>query len=652
MEVIICKYDHVAKVLTPQGSAQPCRLENFIQCWNKQPKCHLLPIDVKSDFDLRIVYHGCKVLYNGNKYSWNQDYYVNDGVKLQPIIPTIHLTMFDVFAGSNQKGKEENVISTLVQRYKKVVDSSIWNYYVPIEINNSEFDYQHFNQALCEIGHNYDEGRYSLSITLEYADLHARLLEQSYLKGGHKGVSPFLFHSEKEMKNKLQNLCLNEESNDKEENKCDTKIVKDEVKKYKWRFLLLDDKSVDQMSGISGQKDKCKVQIIKDNLHRILGFDEEKIWFRVFDFKPVRESNNDCRIIDEESHKIIEDIIVKDSNGNEIKKTVELEKTPFGRVKNGIFDDETKKLKPTDQYSLSNVNDIQIIIDCVKHVDAAQYCLQKYRYDIVLMDYLLDKDKIKGEHKQEYGYQLLDELWKWHKRRDDNTCRYMIGPNNSLIIMFISAFTTAVNERILEMGLGRSEPGLWYIGNGACPTNTPYLFSYLLLQLMRHRILDLSRQREGGVFSVVDLLESIYQDKDIREAAHCRFNQLLFMRDKYRRIENDLEKKDEQHLRENPNDAEYIMNMSSSLLVYSAFNIVHHFSGAFFDHLQHLVYLTAFGTIRQSDEMDMELNNVYKELVEYDDIMSNVSGERTNRGRHVCDAIRNYIVELENNLIK
>lgn len=643
MEEIICTYDHVLKKLTPQGSSPPCRLDNFIQDWNNQPNRQLLPFDVRSDFDLRIVYHSCRELYSGNKYSWNQDYYVNDVLNPPPKIPTIHLTLFDVLDVYGKKEKEENNISSLVQRYKKVVDSSIWNYYVPIEINNSEYDYQYFNQALCEIGHNSDEGRYGLSITLEYADLHARLLEQSYLKGGHKGVSPFIFHSENDMKDELQILYLNKESNKK-------KKVIDEAKQFKWRFLLLDDKSVDQMSGFDGQKvDKCKVQILYDNLCRVLGFDEEKIWFRVFDFKPVRDSNDDGRVIEKKGGKKIECKNTEDGNKKEVAVEPQIQ---YGRVKNGKFDNETHKLTPDEKDCLSIVDDIQIVIDCVKHVDAAQYCLQQYRYDIVLIDYLLARDKIKGEGKPEYGYQLLKELWEWNKPGIDKTCQYRIGPNNSLTIMFISAFTTAVNERILEMGLGRTEPGLWYIGDSACPTNTPYLFSYLLLQLMRHRILTLSQQSEGLVFSVVDLLESIYQDKNIREAAHGRFNHLLFMRDKYSRFENDLEKKDEQHLREKPNDAEYIMNMPSSLLVYSAFYAVHHFSGAFFDHLQHLVYLTAFGTIRQSDEMNMELNNVYKEIVEYDEIKSNVDGKKIDRGSLVCDAIRNYIVELENNLIK
>ena len=165
----------------------------------------------------------------------------------------------------------------MMLRYKKFIDSSIWNYYVPIMTKESEFDFKDFMNALCKIGHNYDEGRYNLNISLEYADLNARLLIQSRLKGNHKAVSPFLFHSENEMKEKLQNLVLYGKYSDQ-------KKVINEIKKYKWRFLLVDDKCIKCMSKVSlnddNSKDVNKLQVISNNLSRILGFNEEQIWVR------------------------------------------------------------------------------------------------------------------------------------------------------------------------------------------------------------------------------------------------------------------------------------------------------------------------------------------------------------------------------------
>ena len=91
--------------------------------------------------------------------------------------------------------------------------------------------------------------------------------------------------------------------------------------------------------------------------------------------------------------------------------------------------------------------------------------------------------------------------------------------------------------------------------------------------------------------------------------------------------------------------------MKSSLLVYSAFKVVHHFSEAFFDHLQHLVYLTAFGTIRQWQDMWEEYVFVYKELYDYDNYAVDNEGKKQDRGKKICNAIKEYIINLKENSI-
>ena len=123
------------------------------------------------------------------------------------------------------------------------------------------------------------------------------------------------------------------------------------------------------------------------------------------------------------------------------------------------------------------------------------------------------------------------------------------------------------------------------------------------------------------------------------------------MREKYKRLEKDLEKNDEKELKESPNNAKKVMDMKSSLLVWSAFKVVHHFSGAFFDHLQHLVYLTAFGTVRQWQEMWEEYVFVHKELCEYDRIVveKDNQGKVIKRGSRISDAIHSYIIKLKEN---
>lgn len=93
--------------------------------------------------------------------------------------------------------------------------------------------------------------------------------------------------------------------------------------------------------------------------------------------------------------------------------------------------------------------------------------------------------------------------------------------------------------------------------------------------------------------------------------------------------------------------------MKSSLLIYSAFKVVHHFSEAFFDHLQHLVYLTAFGTIRQWQDMWEEYVFVYKELYDYDNYVVEYDEDKSiiKRGKMICNAIKEYIINLKENSI-
>lgn len=565
--------------------------------------------------EFMVIYHGAHDYYDmGDWFGGQDELEYKKGRKIYPIV---HLTIYNIFkheiAGLTQAPK----------RYNKIIDSSIWNYYIPLDITikdadgnelrdidgNNQWEYSNnyklFADALNDIARNKKEGLYDLSVAHEFADLNARLVKQSHLNGdGHKGISPFLFHSENEMRERIDEY--NEKANK-------YTITLDKIKKYRWRFLLLDDKSIKSMSSVNdcngtSIKDINKLQIIAHNLHRILGFDEERIWFRTFMFG-------------------------FDNTNNKIVK----EPSCFGRVKNGAF-------KPVKELPAKK-EDIQIVIDCVEGVSEAEACLRQYRYEIVLLDYLLNN---------EYGYQLLTHLQKWHeakeKRKKDGVGNdrddfYKPGPNKRFYFMFISAFHTAVQERMLEQGFGRTERSLWYIGDGACPTNTPYLFSYQLLLLMRHRITDLRKENEGGCLTLVELLKEIYVNRDkaglvdVRERANKHFNHVLYMRSKYHHLEQDFYKEDERK----DLKGDDIMNMRSSLLIQSVFGYVHHFSGAMFEHLQHLVYLTAFGTIRQWTELWEEYVFIHKILTQYDALTGKSDGKVINR------AIRNYIIKLKEN---
>ncbi len=594
-------------------------------------------LDNVTDCEFRLIFHGARELKNADQEFLKASY-----TKTKPY-PIIHLTTFDIF--------EHDIPDLPSKRYISIMDSGIWNYYVPLEVMVKDANgkvkkdqddkplwqydnnYDLFIKVLEDISRNKKNHLYDLAITHEHADLNARLLEQSHLEGSHNILSPFLFHSETEMRKKIDDF--------KNENEHNISI-----NNYRWRFLLLDDKSVEKMSGVNDQQvDISKLQIIANNL-RILGFEEEKIWFRAPDFKEIRIYNHN-KILDDDDIPI---------------KGFEPKFGNFGKVKYSFFSffsqNQPPKFKLTGCGEIpSKTEDVQIVIDCVKHVDAAQWCLQKYKYDIILLDYLLDHDKDKGT--QEYGYQLLEKLQAWHKekkRRKKNEDEsqpvldnlYQPGPNGRFFFMFISAFTTAVHERMLAEGFPTSEPGLWFIGDGACPTNTPYLFAYQLLLFMRHRIADLRKEKEAYCLTLIELLYKIFMEQDIagpddiREYAHEHFSHLLFMRDKYKQLENDLSKEDEGEIKNGKN---ILLDTESSLLVQSAFRYVHHFSGSMFEHLQHMVYLMAFGTIRQWTELWEEYVFIQKTLTQYDEL----TGDEKKPGHEIVNAMRKFIINLKEN---
>lgn len=559
--------------------------DSIISPWNNAPSWNQFLS--KTPLKFHLIYHSKQDYSSIHKGSEKYDYSQHFLKHPTEPVPIIHFTKKNIFDGN------------AAHRWKKIIDSSIWNQYV-YENDNLLAD---IRASVKKIGTYYDEKRYSLGLAHEYCDLHARLVEQSHLieGGAHSSISPFLFHSEKEMEEKIG------EYKDVKKHKNDhLKIIQD----YKWRFLLLDDKSVKQMNTPSKTPiDINKLQIIAWNLQHILGFGEDNIWFRAG--------------------------LKNDNSFNQ-----------YGKVKDGQW--QQQQFTIASAYP-QNPEEIQIVIDCVETIDEAKRCLQKYRYEVLLLDYLLDNAD------REYGYGLLDELQKWHKKRkecgaNNKQCStsdfpYKAGPNKRYFIMFISAFTTAVHERMLEKGYGKTERGLWHLGDGACPTNTPYLFSYQLLLLMRHRITDLRKENEGGFLTLIELLNEIFVKKDkaglvdIRQNANNHFNHVLFMRNKYLQLEEDLTEKEECR----NNTGKDAMNMESSLLIQSAFKYINLFSGSFFEHLQHLVYLVAFGTIRQWTELWEEYVFIHKTLTKYDELTHEDIGTKIN------EAIRNYIINLKEN---
>lgn len=259
----------------------------------------------------------------------------------------------------------------------------------------------------------------------------------------------------------------------------------------------------------------------------------------------------------------------------------------------------------------------KIYIECVSTIDEALKKLKSKKYEIVLLDYLLDQRK--DGNGREYGYELLDIIKKEEKACEQQKRKpfYKKGPNNRFYFMFISAFTTAVSERLLTEGWARSEK-YWYIGEGACPINTPYLFQYRLLHIMEKRMTKMKLKR----FEIDKYLDfEIYGEKcDIpRNKAREKFKEVLNFMCEYEQLEKDYSYDKNE------------FNSTESVMV-THFLREELYPKAVFEHVVQLIYLTAFGTVRQWPEM----------WEEYQFIKSIVGK---------INSIEKYIFDLKNNNI-
>ncbi len=457
-------------------------------------------------------------------------------------LPIIHITTTDIFL-KPMYGQES--LHRLIPRSHLIIDSSIWNFHVSIfgleDTNNKlkdKYDYYKneyligktfrstFIDALDSINKNHNRHLYNLHVANEYADLNARLLQESYLTGAHaKGVSPFVFHSEDVIRKMIYDEFV-----------CGDNIIKT-ITEHKWRILLLDDKAVDPMGCHSDpgkrQKDKlqwnCKLAIIKDLLEDCL---KTKICHR-----PCNDSN----------------------------------KQPASCLDND-----------------------GILIEYAQSLNEAEQAMQSKKYDIVLLDYLLDADKT-GKRTQNYGYSLLNSIYNDKCRDKENTFNnYKLGPSGRFFFMFISAYSTAVYERLLAEGLNLSED-FWHISLGACPTNTPQLFLYNLLQLMKKRLKD-SGLLNLSATGIHKLADSIYNQNNtnepVRKRANHFYEQVLELHYHYRKIMKDVSIP----IGDNVFDTKGSVLMTE--FIKSNTNL-----GGLLEHFANLVHLTAFGTIRQWPEM-------------------------------------------------
>ena len=575
---------------------------------------------------------------------------VNDKKEtIQPRTPIIHITLTNIYV-DNMYG--DNVeLFPLIPRSYQIMDSSIWNYLVPFngipesKNNTGESGSDRFKSAISSIINNYERGLYYLSVSHEYADLNGRLALQSYLSGAHaSGVAPFIFHSESATQRMICDEFFEHEIIDEisEEVHIEGRNTINSINNWKWRILLVDDKAVSPMeaTGTSARTNyefswNCKLTIIRDVLEKRFGIkgkihcrhcsdnrNDDTLSFTIKEGYSISKSADFfIKQINDLKDRVIENDI-RNLNGEERRKRIKELKDallfsvlPIGEPIEGFkfyFNSNAVKYGLKDSVNIflrsllpNNVeikegcpSSSQIVIEYAQCIEDAEKALRQKKYDIILMDYLLN-----GEKRKEYGYRLLGDIYgalKYYK--DDYTSNkdgYKIGPSERYFFIFISAYSTAVYERLLAEGLNRSEK-YWHIAVGACPTNTPQLFLYNLIKLMEKRLDDsgIDRLTAKGIFNVVKKIYGKMEGEDsgkpVRYRANKYYQKVLDMHYLYKKMLNDV------HIPSGNNES--IFNTTESVLI-STFIIQNVNLGGFLEHLTQLVHLTAFGTIRQWPEM-------------------------------------------------
>lgn len=543
------------------------------------------------------------------------------------IYPIIHITLPDLFVHSFY-GTE--ALPKPVPRSYMIMDNSIWNYLVPItgsyyikdlsrhyenrdkhnfeewlnlfesskKSNDVKSNYQHQSVVIClgkalkSICNNYSKQLYRLKVAREYADLNARLTLQSFLSGAHaSGVAPFIFHSESCTKDLIMREFRsgkNGELPSINEKYVQNSLMERLVKNRKWRILLLDDKAVEPMDYI----DFIKTDVPNNG------------------YKNTKKEDNtkerwNCKL------KIIRDILEFQLN-----------------LKGKVFCSSAKS-KNTNNIPKDNV----ILIEYAQNLKDAINVLKEKKYDIVLLDYLLNQSD--GVH---YGYELLEKIYndqQQHKKDEDNLLYKSIKPHRHLRLycMFISAYSSAVHDRLFAEGLNQSEK-FWFINLGACPTNTPQLFLYNLLKLMEKRIEDAHISRLS-IDGVIEVLENIFKDKFVRKNAGELYQKIQSLQYYYRNLLQDYDISV---------GKERLFETKKSVLVTHFLNDYINMGGLL-EHLAQLVHLTAFGTIRQWPEMWEEYLYVKAQL------KALISEKDKKRLDKLCDKIEGYILDLKSSAL-
>lgn len=278
-----------------------------------------------------------------------------------------------------------------------------------------------------------------------------------------------------------------------------------------------------------------------------------------------------------------------------------------------------------------------IKIYCAESKEEAQDRIKRERFDIILLDYLLNKPDT-FDTSVDLLLELKEAISKVKEAR---------GPLELLWFSNVSSFANAIESRLTAKGIPQVTEE-WVQNKGACAINTPELFKHNLLQFMRYQLKRLTYipgQNEPGeydrIVTLFDLLCVIYTEKGkIRDNAQRFFRAILKFKADY-----DILRKDIEYGMENEEDkrnaAKLAANPLKSEIIHSLFPDIAHYTDSFWDHLVHLVYHTAHGSPQQWPQMMVNFKEI-KEVLRRT-VKNNKAGME-----ELVKAIEGHIIALHN----
>jgi hypothetical protein len=610
-----------------------------------------LKVEDEGVFCLWIVIHSAQEFLSeqpNNKnqvQAFGQDLLIVDSDEQHTILyPIIHIIPTNIFLRSLYGN---DPLNKKVPRSFQIMDNSIWNYLIPLyDFEGSKNEVVHwqdnFVAVIESVFRNYEKKLYNLKVAREFADLNARMTFESYLSDAHaKGVSPFIFHSESAIQRMIEKEFIGESN------------IIEKITNRKWRILLVDDKAIQGMSSEPEEKDKyswnCKLVIIINLLGHFFKkyasggkiacqeVIDGKIIFRVLD--------ENLKLIEIKEGEKLDDITIMFEYAQSVEEAEKvLCKRSFDLILLDYYLEKDKK--GSLSYGTNLLESVYTYVTSERHIMDISLLKQKDRE--AELNRFFNPQDVKYEELRKYirkdGHEELASLFEKKDINILNKAKEKIkedsklgnGPVGRQFFLFISAYSSAVHERLLAEGLNQSED-YWNINVGACPTNTPQLFLYNFIKMMDKR-LDDSGIIKLSSSEISKLVDRIFLPKEgdikdsVRKRANDSYQEVLSLQYHYRKILKDVE------IPFRKGDS--VFDTKGSVLmtdfIQKKINL-----GGLLEHLTQLVHLTAFGTIRQWAEMWEEY--IYFRA-QFEKQLDDVTTKDFN---NLCQNIENYILELK-----